>query len=139
MKTSTFTWGKIKTDAKMKFYTGTNAIALFNKIFRLIQPCLSAKNFSKIRHQRCNITKKLSQRDEFLLTSMYLRLELLNEVLAERFGVSPTLCSYIFTTWIKLLSKILGKALVVWPPKESIWEHLPETFLKSSYGECRVI
>ena len=149
MKTSTFTWRKIKTDAKMKFYTGTNALVPFNKIFRLIQPCLSdviyltgpkhAKNFSKIRHQRCNITKKLSQRDEFLLTSMYLRLELLNEVLAERFGVSPTLCSYIFTTWIKLLSKILGKALVVWPPKESIWEHLPETFLKSSYGECRVI
>ena len=138
MKTSTFTWRKIKTDAKMKFYTGTNAIALFNKIFRLIQPCLSAKNFSKIRHQRCNITKKLSQRDEFLLTLMHLRLELLIEVLAERFGVSPTLCSYIFTTWIKLLSKILGKALVVWPPKESIWEHLPETLLKSSY-ECRVI
>ena len=98
MKTSTFTWRKIKTDAKMKFYTGTNAIALFNKIFRLIQPCLSAKNFSKIRHQRCNITKKLSQRDEFLLTLMHLRLELLIEVLAERFGVSPTLCSYIFTT-----------------------------------------
>ena len=48
---------------------------------------------------------------------MRLRLGLLNEDLAEIFGVSPTLCSYLFTTWIKLLSKVLG-ALVVWSPKD---------------------
>ena len=41
MKTSTFTWRKIKTDAKMKFYTGTSTVVLFNKIFRFIQPFLS--------------------------------------------------------------------------------------------------
>ena len=33
----------------------------------------------------------------------------------------------------------MGKALVVWPPRESIREHLPEIFLKSGYGKCRVI
>ena len=33
MKTSTFTWRKIKTDAKRKFYTEINNIVLFNKIF----------------------------------------------------------------------------------------------------------
>ena len=63
---------------------------------------MQAKNFSKVRHRKCNTPKKLSQRDEFL-----------NEHLAERFGVSPTLCSCIFTTWIKLLRKVLGKALIV--------------------------
>ena len=41
MKTSTFTWRKIKTDAKMKFHIGINTIILFNKIFRLIKPILS--------------------------------------------------------------------------------------------------
>ena len=41
MKTSTFTWRKIKTDAKMKFYTGISTVVLFNKIFRFIQPFLS--------------------------------------------------------------------------------------------------
>ena len=70
---------------------------------------------------------------------MRLRLELLIEDLAERFGVSPTLSSYIFTISIKLLNNIFGKALVVWPPRESIREHLPEIFLKSGYGKCRVI
>ena len=40
MKTLTFTWRKIKTDAKMKFYTGINTIVLFNEILRLIPPFL---------------------------------------------------------------------------------------------------
>ena len=34
------------------------------------------------------------------------------------------------------LTKALGKALVVWPPKESISEHLPEVFLEYGYGKC---
>ena len=98
METSTFTWRKIKTNAKIKYFTGINTIAFFNKIFRIIQPFLSdiiywkrpkhAKNFSKVRHRRCNTLKKLSQRDQFLLTLMRLILGLLNEDLAERFGVS---------------------------------------------------
>ena len=104
----------------MKFYARINTIVLFNKTFRLIQPYLSdkiswkrpkhPKNFNKARHRRCNTPKKMSQYYEFLLTLMRLRLGLLNEDLAERFGVSPTLCSYKYTTWIKLLSKVLGKA-----------------------------
>ena len=106
-------------------------------LFRLIQPFLCgiiywegakhAKDFRKIRYCKCNTLKKLSQCDEFLLTLVRLRLRLLNEDLAERFGVSPTLCSYIFT------------ALVVWPPKESIREYLHEIFFKSGCGKCRVI
>ena len=93
MKTSTFTWRKIKTDAKVKFYTGINTIVLFNKIFRLIQTFLSdliywkgpkhAKNCSKVRHRRRNTSKKLSQHDEFLLTLMRLRLGLLVREIAE--------------------------------------------------------
>ena len=92
-------------DAKLDGHRGTwtgCAIVLFNKIFRLIQPFLSdliywkgpkhAKNFSsKVRHWRCNTPKKLYQCDEFLLTLMCLRLGLLNQDLAERSGVSPTL------------------------------------------------
>ena len=118
IKTSTFLWRKIKTNAKMKFYTGINTIVLVNKISLLIQPFLSdiiywkrspqhAKNFSKVRHRRCNTPKKKIQHDEFLLTLVILRLGLLNEDLAERYGVSPTLCSYKFTAWIKLSSNVL--------------------------------
>ena len=70
---------------------------------------------------------------------MLLRHGLLKEDLAERFIVSPALCSYIFTTWLIHLSKVLGKALVVWPPRECIRDNLLEIFLKAGYGKCPVI
>ena len=89
MKTLTFTMRKIKTDSKMKFYTGIKPIVRFNKIFRHIQPFLSdrmywkeakhAEVFSKVRHRRCKTPQKLSQRDGFLLTLLCLRLGLSNQ------------------------------------------------------------
>ena len=89
MKISTFSWRKIKTDAKMRFYTGINTIVLFNKIFLIYQKePKHAKTFSNVRHQRCSIPKKLSQCDEFLLSLTRLRLGLLNEDSAERFEVN---------------------------------------------------
>ena len=33
-----FTWKKIKTDAKIRFYTGIASAALFNTIYTLIKP-----------------------------------------------------------------------------------------------------
>ena len=133
----------------MNFYTGISSIPIFNMLFLLIQPYIINliywkgpkyhQNFSKIRKRKSKVAKKLTQRDEFLLTLMRLRLGLLNEDLADRFGISPGLSSYIFTTWIRILSKLLGNALVVWPPKESIRENLPICFVKSGYSSCRVI
>ena len=122
----------------MKFYTGMNTIVLFDKIFK--QPCLydiiywkapkHTKTLSNVSHWRCNTPKNLSQR---------LRLGLLNEDLAERFGVSSILASYIFITWIKLLSKAFSKALIVQPPKKFIREYLAEIFIRSGYGKCLVM
>ena len=79
----------------------------------------------------------LNPHDEFLLTLMRLQLGLLNDV-ADRFDISPTKSSFIFTTWIKLLSKLL-KNLVVWLPREAIRDNLPEAFIKTGNNKCRVI
>ena len=150
-KSSFFTWKKIKTDAKMNFYTGIQSIAMFNVLYLLLQPYLPklrywrrtkrTNTYSKIKRRAVVIprTKILSHRDEMLLTLMRLRLGLLNEDLADRFGISPTICSNTFTTWIKLMSRILGGALVVWLPRESIRDNLPEIFMKTGHQKCRVI
>ena len=61
-----------------------------------------------------------------LLTLMRLRLGLLNQDLADRFQISPTICSHTFTTWIKLMSEILPDAFIVWLPREPIRENLTE-------------
>ena len=84
----------------IKFYTGINTIAHFNRISRLIQLFLSnviywtrpkhAKNFSKIRHRICNTPKKLSQRDEFLLELMRLSLGYLIKILQKDLEFNQT-------------------------------------------------
>ncbi|XP_065671815.1 uncharacterized protein LOC136089687 [Hydra vulgaris] len=150
VKSPVFTWRKIKTDAKMNFYTGLSTITLFESLFLLIKPYLpnlfywsGPKRFTnsknKKKHALMKKSKKLSQRDEFLLVLMRLRLGLLNQDLADRFGISPALCSRTFTTWIKMLSQVLGKALVVWLPRESIRSNLPPVLVKAGYQKCRVI
>ena len=138
----------IKSDAKMRFYTGIQTIAIFNVIFSLLKPYLpklvywrgSKVTLSKktrntpIRSQ----THKLCGKDKLLLVLMRLRLGLLNQDLADRFQISEASCSNIFSTWIRFLSKILGDALIVWLPKESIVSNLPALF-KAGHKKTRCI
>ena len=149
-KNSLFTWRKIKTDAKMNFYTGIQSIAMFNVLFSLLSPYLPklrywrgakrTSTYSKVKRKAVTPRSKiLTHKDEMLLTLMRIRLGLLNEDLADRFGISPAICSNTFTTWIKVLGKIFGDALVVWLPRESIRDNLPEIFAKTGHGKCRVI
>ena len=42
-----FTWKKLKTDAKMKFYTGIALGALFNTVFTLIKPYIPHMTYWK--------------------------------------------------------------------------------------------
>ena len=61
----------------------------------------------------------------------------MNEDVADRFDISPTKCPFIFTTWIKLLSKFL-KNLVAWLPQEALRDNLSEAFNKTGNNKCRV-
>ena len=61
---------------------------------------------------------------------MYLRLNLLNEDLADRFGISTGLCSQTYTTWINIIGRVISTALIVWLPRKSIRDSLPNCFKK---------
>ena len=74
-----------------------------------------------------------------LLTLMCFRLGILNEDLADWFGIAPSTCSSVFKTWIRLLSETLGKALVQWLPKESIMENILKALKKAGYSNVRVV
>ena len=69
---------------------------------------------------------------------MWLWLGLLNEDVADRFDISLTKSSFIVTTWIKLLSKLL-KNLVAWFSRVAIRDNLPEAFIKTGNSKCSVI
>ena len=69
---------------------------------------------------------------------MRLRLGLLNEDLADRFGISTTMCSNIFKTWIRFIAQTLGK-LVAWLTKQNIMKNMPKIFCKAGHSRLRVI
>ena len=110
---------------------------MFNVMFILITSYLPNINYwtapakhrvtsTKIKkHSVTKSSKKLIQRDEFLLLLMRLRLGIFNKDLADIFCVSAALCSRTFTTWIRLLGQLLRHALVVWNAREAIRQNLP--------------
>ena len=136
----------------MNFYTGLSSIEVFSAVFNLIEPYLPSisywvgpyrmcrqrksyrKSYSKVRqYKNHQFKRKLSHKNEFFLALMRLWLGLLNENIADRFGISPTLSSRIFT------GKLLGHALITWRPQEAVHSNLPGVFIKAGYKKCRVI
>ena len=123
----------------MRFYAGIASVALFDTIFTLIKLYIPHITYWKgakhaLRVLRRTGRKKmtsLNPHDEFLLA-------LMDYDCADRFDISPTKSSFIFTTWIKLLRKLL-KNLVAWLLQEAIRDNLPEAFIKTGNNKCRVI
>ena len=143
-----FTWQRIKTNEKMNFYTGISSIDIFLAVIRFIEPYLPKVKYwvgtkritsTKIRTFRRSKFKKLSYKDEFLLTLMRLRLGLLNEDLADRFCISKTVRSNTFKTWIRLLRILLGDSLIKWLPVEYIRENLPKVYQTAGHHKLRCI
>ena len=86
-----------------------------------------------------NIDCGCENTSSIFLTLVRLRLGLLKEDIADRFGISPTLSSRIFTTWMRVLSKLLADALITWLPEEAVHSNLPGVFIKAGYKKCCVI
>jgi len=80
----------------------------------------------------------LTFKDEMALTLTKIRLGLLDRDLAHRFNISESQISKVFTTWVKLLSNVLG-TLVFNPSKEVVREHLPPCFQNSKNSPVRHI
>ncbi|XP_065645607.1 uncharacterized protein LOC136076070 [Hydra vulgaris] len=125
-----FSWRLVNNDKRMNFYTGISSIAIFNVIFGLLKPFLpSIRYWRGPKHSRSKVKqlksiskcKLLSHKEEFLMTLMRLRLGLLNEDIADRFDISKALCFNIFTTFIRIIAYILGNAIIVWLPSESLY------------------
>ena len=106
----------IKTDNRMNYLTGIPSKATFHKLFDLIRTQHKKVNYwsgptkstSKKRNFKTSPKKfgpkrALTQKDEFLMTLMKLRLGSTNADLAQRFSISSSTVSTIFTTWIKIL------------------------------------
>ncbi|CAH3178668.1 unnamed protein product [Porites lobata] len=78
--------------------------------------------------------REITEKDEFLLTMMKLRLGPRNADLAQRFAVFATTVTNISTTWVKLLASELG-CLIYNPSYEVFRKTLPTKFHKPGYSK----
>ena len=138
----------IQSDRKVKLYTGLRSKDAFNDLLRMI-----SKKASKMRYwsgeKKSKATvrvykttplksgprRKLTLREELLMTLMKLPLATINEMLADIFGVSNSVVSQVINTWVKLLASEL-RPLIFWPSKDAIWSSFPKS-LGSQYRALR--
>jgi len=139
----------IANDRKVRLNTGLPNKATFERLYALLsikaqrmRYWLGPKRASRGQIRAFNRTpkkpgpqRKLSCRDEFVLTLMKLRLGLNNEFLATIYGITAGTCSSIFQTWIHFLSREL-KCLIFWPSKEQIRCYMPKS-MKQKYPNLR--
>lgn len=99
---------------------------------------LKKEETSKKTPNKFGPKRALSEKDEFLLTLMKLRLGSTKADLAQRFGISTTNVTNVVTTWVKILASEL-KCLVYNPSIDVVKATLPAKFKKPGYSNVRHI
>ena len=139
-----FRLDNIKHDnSKVLFYTGFTCYGSLDALFTFLGPSVHKLRYSKIDSEsrqesfkRCR-PRKLPPLEEFFLTLVRLRLGLMEQDLAFRFGISQSTVSRITTTWINFIYLKL-KELPLWMPRVLVQANMPEQLMKQ-YPTTRVI
>ena len=112
-----------RDDSKVKFYTGLPSFVTLKILFDFVNP------YAREHHRSA-----LTNFQQFLLILMKLRLNLLDQDLAYRFGVSQPTVSRIIKKWVDILYVCL-KPLVMWPERGELGKTMPEDF-KRAFPKC---
>ena len=112
-----------ENDKKVCFYTCFPSYKALEACFLLLGSsvnrfCYSGQQQDKITSKRCR-SRALLPLEEFFLMLVGLRLGLMEEDLAYRFGISQPTVSRIITTWINFLF-LKFKEIPLWPPIELV-------------------
>ena len=142
----------LKTDGKVKTYTGLQSKQAFEDLYQYLfknakkmtywkgmKKTISTKVPRKCRKSpnKSGPERKLSIKDELLLTLVKLRHASSNELLADIFNISVGVASQIFNTWIKFLAYEL-RPLIYWPPKEMINKSFPNSLKTYQNLRCTI-
>lgn len=126
------------TDGDVLFNTGIESKKMFDDLYKHVSQyvqrrwrgaknvCTKAKKYKP--PENFATRRKLSGKDEFLLTLMRVRLGLVQRHVAHIFGVSSALASGIFNAWLTAMDKVLAKPLVFWPSKEQTVATMPPRY-----------
>ena len=132
-------------DKKIRYYTGFVTYGMLMACFNFLLP--SAKEMRTWQGKRTPTSERNSDKsgpkskiplqEQFFMVMVRLRLGLNVEDLADRFYVSSSTISRIFTTWINLMY-VKFKELPMWMSRSKVDKWMPSCF-KKWYPSTRVI
>ena len=138
-----------KTDNNVKNFLGFPSIFMLYGIFQMLASSAASmkywsgkesaepKKWQNNARRKPWVSRKLSHFHEFILTLLRFRLGLNTYFLSLMFNVSQSSVSKIFTSWMSLMSQVLGP-LLKWPSMEKVKKHMPLAF-RLKYPNTRVI
>ncbi len=115
--------GSSKVPGVIKFYTGLPSYSRLKVLFEYVS--------SGIVESKCSA---LSLFQQFFVVLMKLRLNVPDQDIAYRFGVSQSVISKNFKKWINVMYIYL-QPLIVWPRREEVLKTMPEMF-KNDFRRC---
>lgn len=116
----------LNKDAKVKYYTGLPNYATLIALFHFLSPCVEVGSRSV-----------LSAFQQMIVVLMKLRLNVGDQDIAFRCGVSQSTISRCFNKWIDAMN-VRMKPLVKWPEREELMKSMPMDFRKS-FRQCVTI
>lgn len=125
----------LKRSEELQFYTGFDNYEHFMFVYCLLKPQVNNLQYYPYCTSMKQSVKVLSPANEFFLTLIKLRRNMLTKELGYRFGISVSLVSRIFITWINLLF-CQFKELNLWAPYSRLKEVMK---FKEKNCTCTVI
>ena len=120
------TFKLIKDKKKVQFYTGLPDIHVFKHVFNLILNYVPANNAST-----------MTKLQEFCIVLMKLRLNLLEQDVAYRFGINQPTVSRIFEKWLLVMARRLSFSIKL--PERDILRRTMPTCFREFFPKCIVI
>jgi len=107
----------------IKFYTGLPSYPRLMAVFNFLS--------SALVQNKCSALPLFQQ---FLIALMKLRLNVCDQDIAYRFGVSQSVVSKNFRKWVNIMYIYL-KPFIVWPGREEVLKTMPDGF-KKEFNRC---
>ncbi|XP_037555216.2 uncharacterized protein LOC119444736 [Dermacentor silvarum] len=117
----------MQSDKTLKFYTGLVSATMFRALLQFVLSIWTPSN-----------TTSLDAEQQLLLVLMRLRLGLLTNDLAYRFGISVGSVSVIFHSWLDVLATNFKK-FIIWPSRLALQSHRLPAFEDTLFDNLRGI
>ncbi|XP_061692084.1 uncharacterized protein LOC133509230 isoform X1 [Syngnathoides biaculeatus] len=116
----------MEDESHMHYYTGFSKDT-FNAIFKFLVPDTDSCPLKYVGKGNLSQIKKISFKDQLLLTLCKLRNDSDLQDRAFRFSLTKQVVGVVFNSWVNYMYLRFGE-VCIWPPRDVIYEHMPGNY-----------